>query len=763
MHHSHSSNDSDAGRVIYLFLDDHSWKLEGRWQWPAASTALFGSDVAAEAPEFFEGTRGILHPDDVASLRTALELANGKPLRVRFRLITTYGSVLPVEGVSVNASAAGQEQSPEPVPPWREAEERSTEKKEAARLRYRATAADLAERQSGTGTWYYNAGTGEAWYSDNCYRLHGLQPQSSNAHLFTFAAYVHPADAHTVEDSFDRAYRRRLPLDITYRIQTAGHQERSIRLCTSWSQDEAGADILYALLQDCSEQAALEEQLAEANDRAQERHEALCAAERLGYLGSWALNAHTGKWSFSDHYYRLLGLQPRSVEPSDALLLQYVHPDDREMLAEACRRFEDEHVSPELEYRALRNDGQVRHLQLRGRTALLPSGELLLIGSVRDITLQHALERREARWRETAALREEVQHLGERAAAGCTWTWDIRHDKMEWSPGFYELLGYKPNSLPLTQKLLSSFLHPDDRKKFSEHVNTVLQTKGAADLQLRLQTKDSLRYLNVHLQVLRETAGAHFVATFHDETALRQEQHAGAERERLLAVLANTFTGKLLITDGAHTITRINDGAQKWLQGRGKNAVGQNLFEVIPRLRAHGFQELLNRALKGVSGAMPSLLPGDAGGTHHVVPVADGSGCVTAVLHLLREASPPAEAGGVQLAEKLADAVPERIIVLDRHMNYQVWNEACEKHYGLSRGAVLGHNLLEVAPGFIDDPGYQEFKRALKGETVHLSGDGDPAHPVDIALVPVPDEEGNVAAVLWVAGNNTEATGAVRH
>ena len=745
-------------RAVHLYLHPDLVKLEGDWHWDAHSDAVYCSDVIAPFPPGFEGTRGIIHPDDVPALRKALRNAEPDAFDLSFRIISTHGTVMPLRGDSVTIAAPDHLPAPlSPEDAWQQQEQQRLEEKAFAHFRLRAQVADLAEKQSGTGSWYYNASTHQTWYSDNVFRLHGLPPQSLNAHLMTFAGYVHPADAPVVEEAFDRAYRSRLPLDITYRIHTPGGQERSLRLCTGWQFDEGGAEVMYALFHDLTGQAALDEQLAGATDRAQAGLEALRSAERLGQMGSWQWNVHTGRWNFSDQYYRLLGLQPKSVEPAAALLLQYVHPDHREQMAEAFRRMEEEHQCPELEYRALRNDGQVRHFQLRGRSVLLPSGELLLFGTVRDLSLQRALEHRETRSRDAVTLREHLLRTAERAGGLATWTWDLQRNKMEWSAGFYELLGYKPNFLELSQKLLSSFLHPDDRTKFNDAVATLRQVRGETDLRLRLLVKDQTRHLHAHLQVLTEEGHELLVAVFRDETALFQQQQEATSRERLLTLLANHQPDKLLVTDGTHTIVRVNELAHKWLQGRGLPATGQNLFEAFPRLKTPGFQELLNAAWKGEATSMPSLLSAEAGARHQLLPVADESGAVRFVLHLFSEAVPPVESAGRLLAETLADAVSERIIVLDRRMNYQVWNRACEVHYGIPREEIIGHNLLETAPGFLDDPGYVDLKKALRGEVVHLTGESDPARPARISLVPVSDEKGGVAAVVWVASDSSGA------
>ncbi|RYY90813.1 MAG: PAS domain-containing protein [Chitinophagaceae bacterium] len=746
---------------MYLYLHPSLVKLEGAWQWEASSEAVFCSDVIVSFPARFEGTRGILHPDDAGVVRATIETSGEGPFDLSFRMITTQGSVLALKGRALSINTADPEAALLSVEEhWQLQESRSADARLLRSLRQRALANDHAERQSGTGSWYYNASTHDAWYSDQVYGLHGLAPQSLNAHLLTFASYVHPIDAPVVDDSFDRAYQRRLPLDITYRIVAAGGQERVLRLCTHWVQNDRGEEVLSGLVQELTSQALLEQKLDRSADEAKTHAEALRAAERQGQIGSWHLNVLTGKWNFSDSYYRLLGLQPRSIEPGTVLLLQFVHPDDRELMADAYRRIAEEHVCPDLEYRVLRNDGQTRYFQLRGRALLLPSGELLLSGTVRDITLLRALDRRESRLRETLTHREELLRLSERIGSICTWTWDLQRNKMEWSGGCYELLGYKPNMLELSQKLLVSFLQPEDRKKFNDAVDTVRQTQGEAELQLLMQVKENTRYLHVQMRILSTGGNEYFVAVFRDETALRKQQEMVAAGERLLGLLGNLLPGKMLVTDEAHRIVRLNEASHKWMQGRGQAGIGRNLFEPLPRLKDPGFQERLNGALKGTAATQPSLLSAEAGSSHRLIPVVNEAGVTHAVLHLISDTASPGAGVVRQLAETLADAVQERVIVLDRRMNYLVWNRACELHYGRLRAEVLGRNLLETAPGFLDDPGYREFKRALQGETVLLGGESYPGHAAT-CLAPVHDESGTVMAVIWVSGAGGSASSPV--
>jgi PAS domain S-box-containing protein len=85
-------------------------------------------------------------------------------------------------------------------------------------------------------------------------------------------------------------------------------------------------------------------------------------------------------------------------------------------------------------------------------------------------------------------------------------------------------------------------------------------------------------------------------------------------------------------------------------------------------------------------------------------------------------------------------------------MNYLYWNKKSEEYYGLKKEQVIGKNILEIFPRLLNDPSYNEFRRAMRGETVHITESGSPEHGYyyETYLVPVKNERGEVTAVLWI-------------
>ena len=96
-------------------------------------------------------------------------------------------------------------------------------------------------------------------------------------------------------------------------------------------------------------------------------------------------------------------------------------------------------------------------------------------------------------------------------------------------------------------------------------------------------------------------------------------------------------------------------------------------------------------------------------------------------------------------------------MVLDNNLNYIIWNKNCEKYYGIKKEDIIGKNVLELFPMFKVDPIYQECKKALKGETIHIPVKENDTHSYSESfLIPIKNENEQVTGILWVMHDLTE-------
>src|SRR6188474_3294169 len=60
-----------------------------------------------------------------------------------------------------------------------------------------------------------------------------------------------------------------------------------------------------------------------------EREELLREAERVAHLGTWTWDMESGRVTWSDEMYRILGVEPGKAVPSVEAFFGAVHADDR--------------------------------------------------------------------------------------------------------------------------------------------------------------------------------------------------------------------------------------------------------------------------------------------------------------------------------------------------------------------------------------------------------------------------------------------------
>jgi len=112
----------------------------------------------------------------------------------------------------------------------------------------------------------------------------------------------------------------------------------------------------------------------------------LARAQEIAHLGNWVWNFQTGKITWSEEILRILGLPPRAFPENFDKFMEYVYPDDRQVVKAAVDRAVASGDSYEVDHRILAG-GQIRFVKQIGETEF--DGEnkpLRLIGVLMDTT-----------------------------------------------------------------------------------------------------------------------------------------------------------------------------------------------------------------------------------------------------------------------------------------------------------------------------------------------------------------------------------------
>lgn len=752
-----SASTEPSDKMLILCIRSRKINLNGIWTWPMQSSAVYCSDVMS-FPDEFEGTKAIIHPDDLPKLMTAIAPMGEKEIALlSFRIITTYGEVKTVSGQNVFIN--NQKQIlPEPIAEknlWQEALEQIAREKELDFLSLCKTLADFSEQLHGIGCWLLNKTLPQAWYSDNVFRLYGLAPQSINAHFNSFTSFIHHDDRQAVLNAFEKAYGEELPLHIEYRIVLANGDLKYIQQITKWIYSSKGEQLCSGIIRDVTEERRAINEILSVQSDTLLHQQVLKLVEQETATAYWYIHLATKQASYSQAYYRIYGFKQANL-PVNNFFLHLVHADDRKKMEEAYERMYRDQIFPEMEFRIIRTDGRLRYLKQTGKVFTNANREKIMIVVVQDNTVQRGFEQKIHELNEAVAQNKLLSELIETTAGLSSITW-LPNGSMKWSDGFYRMLGPKAGTEPSSKRLYES-IHPDDIKTFRRIEAAIQKEEETEPAPIKFITRNGIKQTVVSFRKL-QLGKEIIVAVLQDAGQSMEWQQQSFQNKLFAETVADTVKEMIIFTNSDHIIIHWNAKAEQKTDIAKEQALFQNLFDVLPQLKKEDFLEQLKEvasgkeinAIRSESGYLKK--PHD----YWLHPLKNESGELLGMLHVVQDVSKQVEMQQ-QLNERLGfietllEASVDRIVALDRNMNYLYWNKKAEEYYGTPKEIVIGKNILEIFPSFRNDPGYNEFRKVLKGETVHLPAAvyEESSEYAETYLTPIKDETGEVTAVLWI-------------
>lgn len=142
------------------------------------------------------------------------------------------------------------------------------------------------------------------------------------------------------------------------------------------------------------------------------------------------------------------------------------------------------------------------------------------------VQTHHALQESEALYRQAQA----ITHIG-------NWSWTVPTGRVQWSEELYRIYGLDPSGPEMTFELFESMIHPDDRARRMEQIQTSLRTLQPQPYVMRVVRPDgSIVILSGKNEVEVDATGAPYrmVGTCQDITTEYHLQESLREANRAL-------------------------------------------------------------------------------------------------------------------------------------------------------------------------------------------------------------------------------------
>jgi PAS domain S-box-containing protein len=389
------------------------------------------------------------------------------------------------------------------------------------------------QRLAHMGSWAFNPAGFFDYWSEELFRIYGLDPQKGAPTLEQYLATVHPQDRDFMADTIKRMHAERSGCDVKKRIVCPDGKLRYIR-CVGIPVVEG--EVLKGFLgtaMDITEQ----ELLTQESER---RQAYLAEAQRLTHTGSWAWNVRTDEFFWSEEIFRVYEVDPVKAKPAWSLILDRVHPDDRAGLLQRkeMESTQTEWAESEADFRILVPDGKIKHLHSIAHPVMDASGQVIeVIGTVMDVTERKRVE---------DSLRRSESHLAEaqRLTHTGSWAWRVPDwSAVEVSEEFYRIFGFDPAGGAPTREEYLERVHPEDRLKWTGITERAIVERADYDHEFRILLPNGMvKWIHTVGHPVVSNAGdlEQFVGSSTDITERKSAEQEREKLRQLEADLAHT-------------------------------------------------------------------------------------------------------------------------------------------------------------------------------------------------------------------------------
>lgn len=327
-------------------------------------------------------------------------------------------------------------------------------------------------------------------------------------------------------------------------------------------------------------------------------HSLLGKAEEIAGIGSWQFDIVTQVETWSDHFYRLLGLLPGEMSPDIRRFQErFVVAEDRERFAENWESFVRTGQPDRIEFRILRADGRERIIVGQANLQRDRRGKpIRFVGTIRDVTeRRRAMEERQ-RMQELLNKAEELAHLG-------SWEMDGAGFMPRWSDNMYRICGVERGDFDgQFESFLQRFVHPDDRARLLTTFRDFAQSRGQDWAEFRLIRSDGeVREVIAQAQVVRMENGqlVRCYGTTTDVTERKRAERQLRESEQRYKLLANNSSDMIARIRQDCTLAYISPAVSKVLGYEPEDVLNHPMTDLIaPQDREH-CREMVSGLLAG--------------------------------------------------------------------------------------------------------------------------------------------------------------------
>lgn len=277
---------------------------------------------------------------------------------------------------------------------------------------------EVATRAASIGLWDWDIVANHASFSRAWLDIYGLKDEAFG--VDRWLEFVHPEDRAYVQEAHAAALAGERDLAIAFRIRRVDGTERRIRAIGVVVRDNAGRAVrMIGTNIDVTDELERAERLAVISER-------FSLAVDASGAGVWDYDFRTRTTIWDARTFQIYGRRD-SRPPTREEWLLYIHPEDRASVEQQSNADLAAGRPIALQYRIVRDDGTVRHIQIRGTVRLDEHGHpARCTGVTRDVTDEIESQHR------AESARHFLEQTGSLARVG-GWMLEVDGNRLFWS------------------------------------------------------------------------------------------------------------------------------------------------------------------------------------------------------------------------------------------------------------------------------------------------------------------------------------------
>ncbi len=397
----------------------------------------------------------------------------------------------------------------------------------------------LAEAMSGVGHWWCDVSTGAVEWSDEVYRIHGLERGQFDPAYDDAVGFYHPEDQAEVRRQVESVFSTGQEIQFQLRLIRADGVERIVQSRAAAELGEDGRPkAVFGVFQDITEEV----QALTKTQRSEARYRLL--ADNTADVIARVKADGTSRY-VSPAIHQMLGW--RSTEMSGRST-DYVHPDDWPDVQAVIRAVLAGSERKAITHRALHRDGRTFWVESRFQAVVTPDGsppdEAIVV--IRDASERVALETQLQEALEATRQSEAHYRLLTDRATDIIITYGYDTIVTYVSPSLEVVTGIKPEEMIGTT--VNRLLHPEDMPGVNAKLAAFIRDHPDQELTTQkyraFNKHGDLVYYETRTRIVRDEAGQVLeiqdVARDVTETRLLEQQLREARNKAEAADIAKS-------------------------------------------------------------------------------------------------------------------------------------------------------------------------------------------------------------------------------